>query len=671
LNAILMDVAHISRATLFCSAENTRTDVGALPAEFSEDTIYRGFVAFCKLDQPIPITNPLLLKLSGEKPDDYAAQDDWPDKFRKLKSAHGKSGAYTQEAFAQLLDAVNATATIIGGGGGGGGGGVINAHAFGRSEFDDFRALLKSPVVSEHVNEHVDIMPEEMREQLVAMLDAYDMRKMDGEVAGEERDCYDLLIDENTKLFRHISAVVIQDQQQQQQQQQQVKEKGGLIFGRGKNDTVAELMDFIKTVDRFETEPTNGVEKRRSLQCSGNDDIATVKCIHYIKNSVRFMMITVPGLLSTSSSSSGLADDDVNIPKHWKFSDNHGTDVADLVNRQYAGLSSFCDDPQIKSCVSQMSATKSGQQYTVDNDDASLCGAIMRFMSAIPFVANGQSVMSGRIVKQLYKYFFLRVVKIYAYFITNPTGKINVNVAIATMMMPLTPSSLSSAALSSAISAVLDPSRLTSPVQAAQDALSTRSSLLQTAMRSGTDRTRMRELLLTVIQLLSRNKREINKTIEQVMHATNKLKRRETEQMRSKFKLMTADRRAVANELKNLRIGDWNVGSRKGFTQYDKATYDRESRENAMDADIEPVGGSTANSIEMAIDSGANALSLSPGVGGGGNAEWFGPDQLDQSTAEAGIVENDGYKMLRPSDGDEYDVDQSMRNESGISTTCY
>ena len=177
----------------------------------------------------------------------------------------------------------------------------------------------------------------------------------------------------------------------------------------------------------------------------------------------------------------------------------------------------------------------------------------------------------------------------------------------------------------------------------------------------------MRDLLITVIQILLRNKREINKTVDQVMQTTNKLKRRETEQMRSKFKLMTADRRAVANELKNLRIGDWNVGTRKGFTQYDKATYDRESRE--LSIEIEPeLEMEPTNHIETAVDSGANALAMSSSAAA--NTDWFGPDQLDQSIAEAGFAEG-GHSSLPPSDGDEYERDQSMRNESGISTTCY
>jgi len=367
----------------------------------------------------------------------------------------------------------------------------------------------------------------------------------------------------------------------------------------------------------------------------------------------------------------------VNIPKHWKFSESHGDDVSELVNRQYTGLGAFCDDPQIKTCVSQMTASMGISRS--DGGD-SLCEAIMRFTTAIPFIANGQSVMSGRIVRQLYKYFFLRVVKIYAYFITAPTGKINVNVAIGAMRAPGTKaipsafggmmmgsaSASAGAAAAAAVEATLDPSRLMSQIQAAQDALSTRSSILKSAMMAGTEKTRMRDLLLTVIQLLSRNKREINKTVDQVMQATNKMKRRETEQMRSKFKLMTADRRAVANELKNLRIGDWNVGSRKGFTQYDKATYDRESRERALEADAET---ETMNDIEVDASSGANALALSMGST---PDVAFGPDQLDHATAEAVRgVESGGYKMLRESDGDESARDQSMRNESGISTTCY
>jgi len=299
----------------------------------------------------------------------------------------------------------------------------------------------------------------------------------------------------------------------------------------------------------------------------------------------------------------------------------------------------------------------------------SLCGVIMRFMTAIPFVANGQSVISGRIVRQLYKYFFLRVIKIYAYFITNPNGKINVNVSIGGAVRATTGTGVKSAAASAAVSAMLlDSSRLTTPIQAAQDALSTRSSLIHTAIMAGSEQSRMRDLLLTIIQLLLRNKREVNKTVDHVMQLTNKMKRRETEQMRSKFKLMSADRRAIANELKNLRLGDWNVGSRKGFTQYDKATYDRESRERAIEADVET---ETMNDMREDAAAGTSALALVHTNYDNG----FGPEQLDEANAEAvdfGVGgTGDGYKMLGQLDGDDFDRDQAMRNESGISTTCH
>jgi hypothetical protein len=666
LNAILVDIAHISRAAMFCDAENTRIDAGALPAEFSEDTVYRGFVAFCKLDRAVPITNPLLLALAGDKPEDYAPQDDWPDKFRKLKSAHsagGRSGAYTQEAFAKLLDEVNSTAKISGSG--------INSgsRTTSKSQFEEFRELLSSPAVTEHVNDHVDIMTEEMRDRLVSMLDAYDLRSggSETEMSGEERDCYDMLSTENAKMFRDISGAIFQ--------QSTATDAGADL-----------VLEFIKTVDRFETEP-GGAEsaRRRSLQCSGSDDAATVKCVQFIKNSIRFMMITVPGLLSTSSSSSSLAadNDNVNVPKHWKLSESHGDDISKLVNRQYTGLGEFCDDPQLKTCVSQMSASitkinvHESSNTAVGGDDGgngdSLCSVIMRFLGAIPFIANGQSVVSGRIVRQLYKYFFLRVVKIYAYFITTPTGKINVNVAIGAMRVAAPPTTSSTLMGTGSVSvsglgasALLDPSRLTSPIQAEQDALSTRSSILRNAARTGTEKTRMRELLITILRLLLQNKREINKTVDQIMQATNRMKRRETEQMRSKFKLMTADQRGVSNELKNLRLGDWNVGSRKGFTQYDKATYDRESRERANEAEAET---ETFNDVAADAAAGVSALALVSTVYDAG----FGPEQLDGASADAVIVDevDDAYKLLRQSDGDEYDRDQAMRNESGITTTCY
>jgi hypothetical protein len=39
---------------------------------------------------------------------------------------------------------------------------------------------------------------------------------------------------------------------------------------------------------------------------------------------------------------------------------------------------------------------------------------------------------------------------------------------------------------------------------------------------------------------------------------------------------MSIEERAVENDLKNYRIGRWNVGEQKGLYQYDKKTFDRE-----------------------------------------------------------------------------------------------
>jgi len=42
---------------------------------------------------------------------------------------------------------------------------------------------------------------------------------------------------------------------------------------------------------------------------------------------------------------------------------------------------------------------------------------------------------------------------------------------------------------------------------------------------------------------------------------------------------MSMEERSVENDLKNYKIGRWNVGEQKGLYQYDKNTFDREIQE--------------------------------------------------------------------------------------------
>lgn len=686
LNNIFVDIAHISRAVMFCNMDDTRTTAGATSSDFSEDTVYRGFVAFCKLDRNIPVINPAILKLAGKKPEDYNERDEWRDKIRKLKSEN--SALYSQEGFEKLLNIVSA-------------GGIIGTTQQQQqlqeqqlSRIEPLRRILRSAVIQEvQVQEHVEVVSEELQGDLVELLDTYNQQGSNLE-SGVEVKCYNRLHEENSKMISGIRAAII-PQHQQSTGSAAVQPPKSKRSGLGTVATPAELIEFIEYADQFDEEAKS---ERASLRYASNEDAATVKYVQFIKRSIRFMIVTIPGLLTQSSFETATG---VIIPRHWNFSTKHGSDIATIVGKQCVSLEEFFNKESVRRCVSQI--------MPLDGDaaDTSLCGIIMQLVNAVPFTANNRSVLSARITRQLYKYLFVRVIKIYAYFIDNPTGKINVSVdlsASAAAKQRARSSNLGTAGaagaaavaaaadimaaeakqVSDAISDFLDPTQLTSVQQAHRDTIVPASfdafQMLQDS------KTQMRRLLIGVLRIVRSFKMESNKTVESVMHATAISKRTETEQIRHKLRSMDVDKRNVVDILKKNRIGEWNV-NQKQLTRYDKKTYDTglgvvagtagtagtAVATDAADAYAYDDDDEDEDATELAIAGGIISTNrLADDIDASASAA-FDPEQYEQAIAAStqSNPEIDGQNAFAACDGDDYDNDQVMRNEFGISTTCH
>ena len=498
--------------------------------------------------------------------------------------------------------------------------------------------------MTDHVNENVEVMSEPLRERLVELLaTAAATTAVSGD---EETECYVMLTDENRGMWTYINSAV---REQMSMAAATATGAAAVAATRTTVNAIDNIMTFLKTVDRFETETGNAGESKSLRFSFDKKDETTVKYAQFIKSGIRFMLSVVPGLLVSSASASGRSDEII-ISKHWKFSEKHENDVADIMTNQNAGLREFYENPQIKPCMTQF--------MTLD-DDQSLCATIVRCVNAVPFIET--PAISRRVIQQLYKYFFLRVVKLYAFFITNPTGKINVGIALSGPLMVGAPGSGSVGGAVSAGTigvglgigaAVRDASRLVAPAQAENESI-TNSSFMSMLEQTSNAKRAMRELLTAVVGILSQNKADINKTVSDVMKRTNRLKLNEKDQMRKNLKQLSQEHRTVVNELKDLRIGVWNVGAQ--IAKYDKVRQDQEM--DAM-AELEAM-----NAVEGTATTAAAEYN---------DAVDFGPDELDRAVANTSEsrADVDGYSAFPAGEGDDYELDQGMRNEVGITTSC-
>ena len=165
---------------------------------------------------------------------------------------------------------------------------------------------------------------------------------------------------------------------------------------------------------------------------------------------------------------------------------------------------------------------------------------------------------------------------------------------------------------------------------------------------------------------------ESNKTVESVMQATAISKRTETEQIRHKLRSMDVDKRNVVDILKKNRIGEWNV-NQKQLTRYDKKTYDTGLGVVAATDAADAYDDEDEDATELAIAGGIISKNrLADDIDASASAA-FDPEQYEQAIAAStqSNPEIDGQNAFAACDGDDYDNDQVMRNEFGISTTCH
>ena len=100
---LVLTIGDMSKAPILFYYKNTKPVYPALVNEFSEETIYRAFITYCKFNTDLPI-EPELQSICLEKPDVFDVKDSIQEKIEKLKRA-GKR--YGQQELQELLGIIN------------------------------------------------------------------------------------------------------------------------------------------------------------------------------------------------------------------------------------------------------------------------------------------------------------------------------------------------------------------------------------------------------------------------------------------------------------------------------------------------------------------------------------------------------------------------------------
>ena len=286
----------MGKAAILYDASNTKRPPIKIPEEFSEETIYRAFIVFCKYNNEMGLSNELKA-ICGTKPQDFDENDAIEESILKLKR-DGK--LYNKESLNQLLNVVNRVNTV-------------NQPKPANS--------LQSPL------NKLDIL---LRESTT------------------------ILPKEFITMFREVI------KQQQSQQDPSLLRDFKNYLAKTNKQMSDDIIDFIKKsgVKVSKKDMNNFIqnfEKLTNFKLTGDNRLVKAetetfnKMSKFVKNAVRNITRVFPNMIINKISYSS-----VKIPVHWKLADLHMSQLKTNLDMHYARFYEYYEDVTIADLMQKL-----------------------------------------------------------------------------------------------------------------------------------------------------------------------------------------------------------------------------------------------------------------------------------------------------------------------------
>ena len=307
---ILEDLGEISKAVILVDPKDTKLQYPLLSDKYSEETIYRAFIVFCKYNSKLPISEDLR-RICLEKPSDFIVTDSITEKIRKLK-ADGKH--FSDEALGQLMDVINKENIV---------------------HIDLYNNHYNYVQILRDILNHADTfdnqyIPSAFRTKFSILLDTFDISQK--EDSKELRDFRNYLSSANENMMRDLLDFFSRNSKLNKKK-----------FGDIKNFlNVKEEEEEEETIFNFHSDKGNSVFMT-------NFDESNYRALQYLQNSLRNIVEVFPNIILNKVDYSN-----VKVPRHWKLLERHVLDVKGIIRRYYSSLVNFYDDKEIINIVNKV-----------------------------------------------------------------------------------------------------------------------------------------------------------------------------------------------------------------------------------------------------------------------------------------------------------------------------
>jgi hypothetical protein len=616
------EMAVITRATTIIDNRNTRFQYPNIPAEFDEQTIYRAFIHYCRMNQqyaaasaqgdsrqgtanPVATAiamylHPALREICPPRPQDWNPSDIIDDKIRKLKR---DSNIFDDKSLARLLKAVNGHKMVDAG----------YKTAVRPQENVPFQRFQDAVLSLERKQSELDqcIIPRELRQLILAIL--VPGPKYVQEDTPEMRDLKNYLQTKNREMRANVVGFI-------QQHGKQTKGK------------FREIERIVDTILEFE------INKSSTVLMSATDETCA-KSVQFMRNTMTRLIDVIPNIIKN-----GVDFDDTNIPKHWGFSPTHMKDVKGIISSHYTSLKTFYNDRVIQEVLHYAGEQVADLKIMIDNTpfmaeiffdeekDAKIAAAaaalavhsqgvgvgparegprevdiIKELGERVPHstrknIFTMYSLFDRNIVRNLYLFYFLSFMGSFVQLVVEtpvsiyqaePTRVIRKGAKVGKGVSAASASASGSAAAGSGFASArlrededeerdeLAPhSRLYSADAAAAgkgQLLSEMDTLLGDKKALGQ---RVSELLIAYLRMIEKDKGSINFNLANIKEKLTRVKDKEKDGVVARIGEMSVGERQLENMMKTHKMGIWSRGtSQTGVVIYDQDYYDEERDE--------------------------------------------------------------------------------------------
>ena len=312
---------------------------------------------------------------------------------------------------------------------------------------------------------------------------------------------------------------------------------------RMKRSQKVSVENFIDNFAKFEKLRTDTDEGLYSSQ----KDESVYRSIQFVKNCIYELSRVYSNIVINECDYKK-----INVPRYWKLSKRHEETVRKMVRESYISLGKFYKDDGLIQLLNRM------QNNTVN---------INLFMNELVCFSSIKqddnehlySVLNRSSVVQLVEFLFLSVMREHLILIDQVVVKL-----------------------------VKEPKEIGEELASVEKMNALSGELVdELEIVSGEKldlSKKVTEYLLTIINIFIDTKKEINYSYQDMMDLVNRAKEKEKDDITRKLKDLTDEERAINNEFKKHKLGDWGLGLQKGLTQYVADFYDREIEENEKQA---------------------------------------------------------------------------------------